>query len=166
MTSVALTQSRSNLKWLSLSVIVVLLDQISKYFASHYLVLGQPKHILPFFNFTLAFNTGSAFSFLNNQSGWQIWFFAAIACVVSIVLLVWLIRTPQEKIILPCGLAMIIGGAIGNVIDRVHLGYVIDFLDFHLNNWHWATFNIADSAVVVGAFLIIADSLLQKRKSS
>lgn len=114
--------------------------------------------VLPFFNLTLAYNEGAAFSFLSDQGGWQRWFFAFVAAFVTIVLVIWLSRLKDEKV-LAISLALVIGGAIGNLIDRLMLGYVIDFLDFFYGQYHWPAFNVADIAISVGVFLMFVDAL-------
>ena len=147
------------LKWLWISVLVIALDQVTKSIAVSNLVLYQPVAIFPSFNFTLMHNEGAAFSFLSDQSGWQRWFFTAIAVVVSIAILVWMKRLPADHRLTAISLAFILGGAIGNVWDRMLLGYVIDFIDVYYAEYHWPAFNIADSSIFVGACLLIFDSL-------
>ncbi|AAO89950.2 signal peptidase II [Coxiella burnetii] len=153
-------KSKKAWPWLWFSVLVILLDQLSKYLANHFLSLGHPVKILPFLNFTLNYNTGAAFSFLGTENGWQIIFFAAISFVVSIFLILWLSRTSRSEIMMLLGLSLIIGGALGNFIDRLRWSYVTDFIDFHIKDWHFATFNVADSAICVGVFLLIVHMLL------
>jgi len=152
--------------WLWLSVLIITLDQLTKYLAVNHLEFGQPLSLLPFFNFTLNYNTGAAFSFLGGQSGWQVYLLAAISLVVVAILIVWLGRIKRTDTLMAIGIALIIGGALGNFIDRVRLTYVVDFLDFHINNWHYPTFNIADSAICVGAALLVLRALLSSKKSS
>jgi len=147
------------LKWLSVSLLVIVLDQITKSVAVNNLVLFQPVNLFPGFNFTLMYNEGAAFSFLSEASGWQRWFFTAIAIVVSIAIVFWLKSLPSDQRVTALSLTMILGGAIGNVLDRVMLGHVIDFIDVYYAEYHWPAFNIADSAISVGAVLLIADSL-------
>jgi len=143
--------------WLTLLIIIT--DQASKYLAEQLLVLHQPVAIIPFLNFTLAYNTGAAFSFLNQAGGWQNTFFIVIALLMSLVLLVMLYRTPRKELQFSLALWLVLGGAIGNVIDRLRLQKVVDFIDFYIGEWHFATFNIADIAISIGAFLLIMDSL-------
>lgn len=152
------------LKWLWISLLVIVLDQVTKSVAVSNLVLFQPVEIFPSFNFTLMHNTGAAFSFLSDESGWQRWFFASIAIVVSIGILVWLKRLPTDHRLAAVSLTLILGGAIGNVWDRIVLGYVIDFIDVYYAQYHWPAFNIADSAIFVGACLLIIDSFLSARQ--
>ena len=149
-------------KWLSLSLVIILLDQVTKYFASHVLSMYQPIPIVPGFNLTLMHNTGAAFSFLSQAGGWQRWFFIGIASVVSIVIIVWMNGLPKNKYWLLTALALILGGAIGNVCDRIILGYVIDFIEVYYGDMFWPAFNIADSAITIGAIMLIIDSLFLK----
>ncbi len=146
------------LKWLWLALAVVVLDLLTKGWASAGLVYARPVEITGFFNLTLLHNTGAAFSFLGEAGGWQRWFFALIAIGASIAMTVWLKRLRPHERLSAIGLALIIGGAIGNLWDRVTLGYVVDFLDFHIAGRHWPAFNIADIGISVGAALLIIDS--------
>ena len=148
------------LKYLWIAALVIVLDQITKSMASAMLAYYKPIAIMPLFNLTLMHNTGAAFSFLSNAGGWQRWFFTLVALGVSIFLLLWLKRLTRQEKLQAISLALILGGAIGNVIDRIRLGYVVDFLDFYYAAWHFPAFNIADSAITIGAALIIYDSLL------
>ena len=116
---------------------------------------GESIEWLPFFNINLAYNSGAAFSFLGGQSGWQMPFISIIVIVVVVILLVWLSKLQRREYLLCISLSLIIGGAIGNLIDRLRLSFVVDFLDFHVNTWHFATFNVADAAITVGAILLI-----------
>lgn len=151
--------SYSALKWLWLSVLIIVLDLSTKAIATHYLVLHQPVPVFPGFNWTLMHNTGAAFSFLSDASGWQRWFFAIISIVVSIGITVWLKRLQSSQIWLAVSLALILGGALGNVWDRLTLGYVVDFIQVYYDRWYWPAFNVADSAISVGAAMLIIDSL-------
>lgn len=151
------------LKYLWLSLLIIIADQISKTVMVNWLDLYERVAVLPFFNLTLAHNTGAAFSILAGAGGWQRWFFVALAVVISLVLVIWLKRLAQTAKLEAISLALIIGGAIGNVIDRLVYGYVIDFLDVYVGTYHWPAFNIADSAICVGAVLLIIDSF---RKSA
>jgi len=143
------------LKWLWLALLVIVLDQLSKVVVSSWLQLYESVAVLPFFSVTLLHNPGAAFSFLADAGGWQHWFFTAIALFVSVVITVWLRRLPAEEKWQAAALALILGGALGNVIDRLRLGYVVDFLDFYYQQWHWPAFNIADSAITVGVALLL-----------
>lgn len=154
------------LKWLWLSVLVVVLDLASKAVATHYLVLYQPLPVFPGFNWTLAHNSGAAFSFLSNESGWQRWFFSVISLVVSIGITIWIKRLAPTQAWLAVALALVLGGAIGNLWDRVTLGYVVDFIDVYYQQNHWPAFNIADSAICVGAVILVIDSLRGDRNSN
>lgn len=151
-------------RWYALALVVVLLDQASKYWMSANLEYGEPWVLTSFFNFTLLHNPGAAFSFLSEASGWQRWFFAVIAIVVSLVLIVWLARVAASKPLESLALALVLGGAIGNVYDRLALGYVVDFISVHYKNYYFPAFNIADSAISLGAFLLIIDMLVNKDK--
>lgn len=147
------------LKWLWLSGVVIVLDQLTKYFASTALTLYKPVEVMPMFNFTLMHNPGAAFSFLSDASGWQRWFFTVVALVVSTVIVFWIKRLPVHEKWQAIGLAMILGGALGNVIDRVLFGYVIDFIQVYYSEWYWPAFNIADAAISIGVVILIYDGL-------
>lgn len=156
------------LKWIWLAVVVVVLDQLTKYIASTSLEMLQPVAVMPMFNWTLMHNTGAAFSFLANEGGWQRWFFAVIAIVVSAVIVLWIKRLEQHEKWQAIALALILGGAIGNVIDRIWLGYVVDFIQVYYQQWYWPAFNIADSAISIGVAMIIIESVrehLSERKN-
>ncbi len=154
--------------WLILSVCAVLLDHLTKWLATHYLQYASPVPVLPFLNWTLLHNYGAAFSFLSNAGGWQRYFFTLLAAGVSVLLLIWLIRLPKNLMILPAALALILGGAVGNLIDRVVLGYVVDFIHVYYQNHHFPAFNIADSAITLGTILLLIDSFFldAKRKKT
>ncbi|MDF1589478.1 MAG: signal peptidase II [Gammaproteobacteria bacterium] len=152
------------LKWVSVTAVVIIIDQLTKWVMTSWLSLYETVNIMPFFNLTMAHNTGAAFSFLAQAGGWQRWFFVGLATVISLVLIVWL-RKVTDKTIEALSISLILGGAIGNVIDRINLGYVIDFLDVYYGSYHWPAFNIADSAIVVGACLLIIDSVRTKPES-
>jgi len=152
------------LKWLWLSVVVVALDQVTKYIASGQLQFAVPVPVLPFFNLTLLHNTGAAFSFLSDASGWQRWFFVGTALLVSLVILAWLWRMGKHEVWIAAALSLILGGAVGNVVDRINFGYVIDFIDLYYGQWHWPAFNVADSAITVGAAILVVDGLLGLRR--
>ena len=152
------------LKWIWLSVAVVILDQLTKYLASTSLHLFQVVDVMPMFSWTLRHNTGAAFSFLADAGGWQRWFFALIAVVVSVVIFLWIKRLQQHEKWQAIALALILGGAIGNVIDRVWLGYVVDFILVYYKQWEYPAFNIADSAIFIGVVMIIIDAIQEYRK--
>ena len=154
------------MKWLWVSVVVLILDQCTKLLADALLSAHQSVELLPFLALRKAYNYGAAFSFLSDASGWQRWFFIILALVVIGILLAWLRRLPATDMGARVALVLILGGAAGNVIDRLVYGYVIDFIDVFYGSWHWPTFNIADSAISVGAFLLILDAFLGPRKAS
>jgi signal peptidase II len=148
--------------WLWLSAVVIVLDQATKFLVTRFLALYERVEVLPVLDFTLLHNTGAAFSLLAGASGWQRWFFIGLACVVSAVLVVWIWRTPRGEKLLPLALSLILGGAIGNVIDRVVHGHVVDFIHAHWGGAYFPAFNIADSAITVGAALLILDAFREK----
>jgi signal peptidase II len=150
--------TQTSLKWLWLTVIFLVIDQLSKYWVVDRLELYQSIEIFSFFNFTYVQNPGAAFSFLADQAGWQRWFFTAIASIASIVFIYWLAKTPKEQTYLGVAFALMLSGALGNLIDRVLFGYVIDFIDIYLGTYRWPAFNIADSVIFIGAALMIIDS--------
>ncbi len=154
------------MKWLWVSVVVLLVDQCTKLLADAMLVLYQPVAVIPYFALMKAYNSGAAFSFLSEASGWQRWFFVALAMVVIGVLLVWLRRLPAAEMRTRLALVLILGGAAGNLIDRLVYGYVIDFIDIYYDNWHWPAFNVADAAISVGAFLLLLDAFRGGREKS
>lgn len=139
-----------------IAVVVLVLDQASKLLALEVLA-GPPVAVLPFFNLNLTFNTGAAFGFLNQASGWQNWFFIGIAGTVSVVIVFMMRSLTRHDLQTAVALSMILGGAIGNLVDRVRLGYVIDFIQLYYQTWSWPVFNIADSAITIGAVLLALD---------
>ncbi len=156
-------QQNGQWRWLWLTVVVLILDFATKYLANTYLVLWQPKPVIPgFFNLTLAYNQGAAFSFLSSQGGWQQWLFIGLALIVSIVIFLWLKRLPKNAQLLAAGLSLILAGALGNLVNRLTMGYVIDFIQLYYKAWAWPTFNIADSAICIGAVLLIIHSIRKK----
>ena len=146
-------------KWLWLSVLVIALDQATKFLAETFLAMHEPAPVLPGFNLMLTYNTGAAFSFLASAGGWQRWFFLGLGALVSIGLIVWLGRLKPGEKWLAVALALILGGAVGNLIDRAWLGHVIDFIQLYYDRWYWPAFNIADSAITIGATLLVLESL-------
>ena len=148
-------------RWLAVAAIVVVLDQLSKAAISSHFNFNESLAVTPFFNLVLAHNTGAAFSFLNDAGGIQRWLFIAIAIVAS-VWIIWLLRKHRSQKLFCFALAFILGGALGNLIDRIAYGYVVDFLDFHWGSYHFAAFNLADSAITCGAGLLIWDSFSNK----
>ena len=153
--------------WLMIALGIICLDQITKQMADSLLTYGEPLAVLPSFNLTLLYNKGAAFSFLNSAGGWQRWFFTIVALVVSTVIVFWLKAAGEEQRWTPAGLVLILGGAIGNVIDRVLFGHVIDFIQVYYNTFYWPAFNVADSAICVGAaILLLSGWLIQPQKSA
>ena len=150
--------------WYAISFVVLVLDQWTKALAQEHLTFGMSTEVTGFFDLTLAYNRGAAFSFLSNGGGWQRWFFSIIALVVSVVLVVWIWRLGSRQRVLALGLALILGGAIGNLYDRLALGHVVDFISVHYQAYYWPAFNIADSAIFCGAVLLIVDMFQQQRK--
>ncbi|HEV7491255.1 MAG TPA: signal peptidase II [Rhodanobacteraceae bacterium] len=146
--------------WLALSALVIALDQLTKHIAIGSLEPYAPHAVIPgFLNWTLAFNSGAAFSFLNNAGGWQRWLFSALAIGICAVLTVWLRRLGRGEWKTAMPLALVIGGALGNLIDRVRFGHVTDFIEVYYRQWSWPAFNVADSAISVGAVLLIVFGL-------
>lgn len=154
------------LKWLWLSLLVIVFDQLSKYVVSDFLRLYETVAVLPFFSITLLHNPGAAFSFLASAGGWQRWLFTGIAVVVSIVIIVWIKRLPATEKWQAAALSLILGGALGNAIDRLRLGYVVDFLDFYYQRWHWPPFNVADSAITVGVAILLMATLRGNKRAA
>ncbi len=150
--------------WLSLALLVVLADQWTKGLAESGLEYGRAVAVLPILNMSLQYNTGAAFSFLSDAGGWQRWAFSAIALGISIIICVWLSRLKREEWLMAWSLSFILGGAIGNLWDRVTLGHVVDFISVHYASWYFPAFNLADSAISVGAAMMILDTLFQGRK--
>ncbi|MEM6986812.1 MAG: signal peptidase II [Pseudomonadota bacterium] len=139
----------------SVSLIIVVLDQVSKYLAEANLEFGQPIAVASWFNWNLAYNTGAAWSFLSDAGGWQRWFFVVISSVVSVALAIWMWRAWRREPVLATSLTLILAGAIGNLIDRVRFGYVVDFIQWYYGSFVWPTFNVADMAITGGAMLMI-----------
>ncbi len=152
--------------WVSIIAIVLVLDFYSKQWASQALELYRPKELLSWLNLTLAHNYGAAFSFLSDQAGWQRWFFTVVGTVISVFLFIWLLRLSAREQVTGVALSLVLGGAIGNLVDRVTLGYVVDFIDVYKGDWHWPAFNVADSAISVGVVLLLVDSLILQRIKS
>ena len=168
-----MAKSDTMLKWLWLTILVVILDLTSKAVISHYFNLYETMVVIPgWFNLTLAHNAGAAFSFLADESGWQRWFFAVIAVSVSLVIFFWIKRLKTHERWLAIALALVLGGALGNLWDRLTLGYVVDFLDVYYHDsssfrtMHWPAFNIADSAISIGAVMLIIDALFNKEEKN
>ncbi len=160
---VGMTQNRKEIPlwcvWL-LVIVIVAVDQCTKLLSTHYLELGIPRAVFTGFDLLLAYNDGAAFSFLYGAGGWQRWFLGGISVVISVVLIVWLWRLPKQQRLLAVALAFILGGALGNLYDRVTMGYVVDFISVYAGQWRFATFNVADAAISCGAALMGLDILL------
>ncbi|MCM5705521.1 signal peptidase II [Larsenimonas salina] len=154
---------RRPLRWWLLSIVIIALDLGTKLLMTQWLSYAEPREILPFFDLTLLHNTGAAFSFLAGHDGWQRWLFAAIAVGAVVALTLWLKRLKANETLTAVSIALIMGGALGNLYDRVVLGYVVDFLSFHWQNWYFPAFNLADTAITLGAIGLVLDTLLPKR---
>ncbi len=153
--------------WLAPAAVIVLLDQITKIWVSRSMELYDSIAVMPFLNIRLLHNPGAAFSFLADAGGWQRWFLTILASLVSLGIIAWLWYLPRYgERRLACGLAFILGGAVGNLIDRIAYGYVVDFIDFYVGDWHWPAFNVADAAITIGAALVIIDSFWPRRQGS
>ncbi len=149
--------------WLGLALIIFIADQFTKTLILGYYKLGDSTHVLSFFNIVRAHNTGAAFSFLQNAGGWQRWLFTGIG-VVATIFIIWMLRSHSGQKLFAFALACILGGAVGNVVDRLMHGYVVDFLDFHWAGWHFPAFNVADSGITIGAACLILDEILRVRR--
>src|SRR5450759_258652 len=151
------------LQWLGLATVILIADQFTKFLIIGLYQLGDSTLVTSFFNLVRAHNTGAAFSFLNSASGWQRWLFTVIG-ILAAALILWMLKSHAGQKLFAFALACILGGALGNVIDRVLYGYVVDFLDFHWHGWHFPAFNVADSAITVGAACLILDELLRVQR--
>lgn len=158
-------QQKTGLLWLWISAVVLILDQWTKYLATASLELYVPNKITSYFNLTLMHNKGVAFSLLADQSGWQRYFLAVIAIVIVLWLLYWLYKNDYSQKLQNVALVFVVGGALGNIWDRVLLGYVVDFIELHYQGYYWPAFNVADSAICFGAFLLIIDAFKNKEVS-
>ncbi|TQV71193.1 lipoprotein signal peptidase [Exilibacterium tricleocarpae] len=156
---------RHALLWYAIALVVVVLDQWSKAWISANFIYGEPRVFTSFFNFTRLHNTGAAFSFLSEAGGWQRWFFSVIAFGVSAAIVVWIARLPASQRWEAAALALVLGGAIGNLYDRIALGYVVDFIVFHYEHYYFPAFNVADMAISTGAFMLIVDMLFFKHET-
>ena len=150
--------SRQALWAYGLALGVVILDQWTKNLASSHLSYRSPVELAVGFDLTLAHNTGAAFSFLAGAGGWQRWFFTAVAAIVSLAIIVWVSQLPRQRLGLCLALGLVLGGGLGNLIDRLTLGYVVDFISLHYRDWYWPAFKIADSTITLGAVFLVIDS--------
>jgi signal peptidase II len=165
MAKTTFTKSSSGmLPWLGLALLILIADQFTKVLILGYYKLGDATYVTSFFNVVRVHNAGAAFSFLANAGGWQRWLFTGIG-IAAAIFIIWMLKSHPGQKLFSFALACILGGAIGNVIDRSLYGYVVDFLDFHYAGWHFPAFNIADSAISIGAVCLILDELLRVRKS-
>ena len=154
------------LRWYMLSFTVIIIDQITKYFAVEKLALHEVKSIYEGFNLILIYNEGAAFSFLSDAGGWQRWFLIGVSCIVCVFIVVWMYQSISKSKCLLAGLSLILGGALGNLWDRLSLGYVVDFIEVYYENFYWPAFNIADSSITIGAILLILDSFFIDRSNN
>ncbi len=160
----SMIKRKTNYPWLTLAVAVFFFDQLTKGWVSDNLELRETINLTSFLNITLLHNEGAAFSFLANAGGWKHWFFVTISSIVCILLTIGLMRMTRGRHWIAAALAMILGGAAGNLWDRLDFGYVVDFIDVYYQGWHWPAFNIADSAISLGAFILILYSFFAHRK--
>ena len=164
MTMASKKSSGALLPWLAIALIVILLDQFTKTLILGHFQLHDSRTVTSFFNVVRVHNSGAAFSFLAGASGWQRWFFVGLGIAAS-MFIVWLLRSHGGQRLFGWALALILGGAVGNVVDRLLHGYVVDFIQVHAGGWYFPSFNVADSAITVGAVLLIVDELLRVRRS-
>ena len=149
--------------WLLLALGVAVLDQLTKWWVLQTFQPGGVLEVLPVFNLVLTFNEGAAFSFLSDAGGWQRWFFIGLTLIVVVALLVWLWRLSRTERWTALALSLVLGGALGNLVDRLRMGKVTDFLDFHWQGWHWPAFNLADSAITIGVAILLLISLREEK---
>lgn len=154
------------LKWLWLSALIVVLDQVTKFWVVANFELYESIALFSSVNLTYVHNTGAAFSFLSSAAGWQRWFLAAIAVIATVVLTVWLSRLKHNERWMAITLSLILGGAVGNLYDRMSYGYVIDFIDVFYKTWHWPVFNVADSAISVGVVMMLIDAFRSDKSAT
>lgn len=152
--------------WLWLSLIVLILDQVTKQIVDSTMTLGESIPLIPMFELTYLRNEGAAFSFLSSAGGWQRWFFIALAVSASAFICFWLRKLPKDRALEACAWSLVLGGALGNLIDRIIYGYVIDFLDVFYGTWHWPAFNVADSAITVGVAILFIDSFINRSETT
>lgn len=155
----------TGLKFLALSLLLIVADQFTKLWILNNFTLYEDVNVLPIFDLTYVRNYGAAFSFLSDAGGWQHYFFTSIAIVISILLIYWMYKTPVKQSWLLSAYALILSGAIGNVMDRMNYGYVVDFLHFYYQDWHFPAFNVADMAISIGAGLLILDAIFEHKKN-
>ncbi len=149
--------------WMLIATIVVVLDQLSKWWIRMLFDLYESFPIFPGLQIIYVRNLGAAFSFLSSAGGWQRWFFIVLSLLASIAIVIWIYRLPKQRRLEALGLSLVLGGAVGNLVDRVLLGYVVDFIDVYYQSWHWPVFNVADSAITVGVAIMIIDILFYQR---
>lgn len=159
------SRSSSLLPWLALALVVIVADQFTKTLILGWFQLGDSRHVTSFFNLVRVHNTGAAFSFLHDAAGWQRWFFVGLG-IAAALFIVWMLRRHGEQRLFCVALALILGGALGNVIDRLMHGYVVDFIQVHHGGWYFPSFNVADSAITLGAILLILDELRRVRRAA
>ncbi|WP_019557669.1 signal peptidase II [Thiomicrorhabdus arctica] len=157
-----MTATALNSLWIA--ILIIVFDQLTKFWAVSTLTFAEPVAVMPYLNWTLAYNDGAAFSFLAEMGGWQRWVFGGLALVVSTVLILWLRKLPKLLTVEVWGINLVLGGAVGNVIDRFLEGRVTDFIDFYIESWHYATFNVADMAITAGAILLLLSEFFLKPK--
>jgi len=155
---------RPRLGWLLVTIAVIAIDQYTKRLITGSFALFDRLPVVPYFDLVRLHNTGAAFSFLANASGWQNWFFTGVAFAVSAVILWWFFRQPPDRVVVPLGLTLVLGGAIGNLIDRLQHGYVVDFFLFYYGRWSFPAFNVADAAITVGVGLLLIDGFFLEGK--
>ena len=163
MASLKSNNRQAFLLWLGLSSFLLILDQLTKVIAKNSLFEGVSQPVTSFLNWTLVYNSGAAFSFLAQAGGWQRWFFTGVGIIAALIM-IWLIRKNAHQTIFSLALSLVLSGAIGNVIDRIIYGAVVDFVDVHYIGWHWPAFNIADSAITIGVILLIVDEIKRVNK--
>lgn len=150
-------------RWLMLSLFVLIADQATKQLVEANFLVFEQLPVLPFLNLTLVYNEGAAFSFLSDQGGWQRWLFSGLAAAVSVVLTVWLFQLRSGQKWTAAALSLLIGGALGNLVDRLVFGHVIDFIDVFYGRWHWPAFNVADSAIFIGVAMILLETFFPRK---
>lgn len=152
------------LRWLWLSLMVVVFDQVSKQLVESNFLVFEAMPLLPYLNLTLVYNEGAAFSFLSDQDGWQRWFFIVVGLIVSLVLIIWISRLAVNQRLSAVALSLVVGGALGNILDRLFLGHVVDFIDVYYGDWHWPAFNVADSAITLGVILMLVEAVREEHR--